>query len=102
MERITQIDKSGALNLPKEIIEPLECKEDDKLIVFSSKNAIVIKRIASASLPQRFERLADEVEAQFLKRGVAEKDVEEAVRWGTEFSEHPDMQLPARRHTGHE
>jgi bifunctional DNA-binding transcriptional regulator/antitoxin component of YhaV-PrlF toxin-antitoxin module len=81
MERVTQIDKSGALNLPKEIIEPLGCKGDDKLMVFSSKNAIVIKRIASASLPERFERLADEVETQYRKCRVAEKDVEEAVTW---------------------
>jgi len=82
MERITQIDKSGALNLPKEIIEPLECKGDDKLMVFSSRSAIVIKRIASASLPERFDKLADEIEAQFRKRGVAERDVQEAVTWG--------------------
>jgi hypothetical protein len=82
MERITQIDKSGTLNLSKEVIEPLGCQEDDKLMVFSSKSAIVIKKIGSASLGERFERLADDVGTQFKKRGVTEEDVQEAVRWG--------------------
>ncbi len=82
MERITQIDKAGTLSLPKEVVELLECKEDDKLMVFSSRSAIVIKKIGSATLGERFERLANEVEDQFEKRGVAEKDVQEAVKWG--------------------
>ena len=82
MERITQIDKSGTLNLPKEVLEPLECKEDDKLMVFSSRSAIVIKKIGSANLGERFERLADDVGKQFKERGVTEEDVQEAVTWG--------------------
>lgn len=84
MERITQIDKSGSLSLPKEVVEPLEIKEDDKLMVFSSRSAIVIKKIGSPTLGERFERLADELEIQFRKQGVAEKDVQEAVKWGRE------------------
>jgi hypothetical protein len=59
--------------LPKEILAPLECKEEDKLMVFSSRSAIVIKRIGAASLPERFDKLADEIEAPFRKRGVAER-----------------------------
>ena len=82
MERITQIDKSGTLSLPKEVVEPLDCKEDDKLMVFSSKSAIVIKKVGSATLAERFEKLADEVEIQFKKRGLTEEDVQEAVTWG--------------------
>jgi bifunctional DNA-binding transcriptional regulator/antitoxin component of YhaV-PrlF toxin-antitoxin module len=82
MERITQIDKAGTLNLPKEVVEPLECEADDKLMVFSSKSAIVIKKIGSANLGERFGRLADEMETQFKKRGVTEEDVKEAVKWG--------------------
>jgi bifunctional DNA-binding transcriptional regulator/antitoxin component of YhaV-PrlF toxin-antitoxin module len=84
MERITRTDKSGALNLPKEVVEPLEIREDDKLMVFSSRSAIVIKKIGSPTLGERFERLADELETQFKKRGVTEKDVQEAVKWGRE------------------
>ena len=82
MERIAHIDKSGTLNLPKEVLEPLECSGEDKLMVFSSKSAIVIKRVGSAPLPERFDRLTDVIEAQFREQGVSEKDVQEAVTWG--------------------
>jgi bifunctional DNA-binding transcriptional regulator/antitoxin component of YhaV-PrlF toxin-antitoxin module len=84
MERITQVDKAGNLNLPKEVVEPLEIKKDDKLMVFSSKSAIVIKKVGSPTLGERFERLADQLENQFKKQGIAEKDVQEAVKWGRE------------------
>ena len=82
MERITQVDKSGTLKLPKEVIEALGCDQDDKLMVFTSESTIVIKKIGTANLKERFERLADEVETQFKKQGVKEKDIQEAMTWG--------------------
>ena len=45
MEQIIKVEKTGTLNLPKNVIEPLELKKDDRLVVFSCENGIVIKKI---------------------------------------------------------
>jgi len=81
MEQIIKIEQPGTLNLPKKVIDPLELKKDDRLVVFSDKNGIVIKKVAAVALKDRFEKLAGEIEAQFKKQGVTEADVLKAVEW---------------------
>jgi len=81
VEQIIKIDKTGTLNLPKKIIEPLELKEDDRLMVFSCEDGIVIKKIPSVPLAEQFRKLASDVEARFKKQGVTKEDVSKAVEW---------------------
>lgn len=81
MEQIIKVEKTGTLNLPKNVIEPLELKKDDRLVVFSCENGIVIKKISTVPLAEQFKKLTDDAEARFKKQGVTEKDISKAVEW---------------------
>lgn len=81
MEQIIKVEKTGTLNLPKTVLEPLELKKDDRLVVFNCEDGIVIKKILTAPLTEQFKKLASDVEARFKKQGVTEEDVPKAVEW---------------------
>ena len=81
MEQIIKIDSAGEINLPQDIVAGLVLHEEDRLMVTSSPDAIVIKKISAGTLEERFRSLAERVGRQFEERNVTEADVDEAVAW---------------------
>jgi len=81
MEQIIRVDKSGNFKIPAAIKKSLKLKQDDNLLVFSSSDSIVIKKIDRRSLKQRFAALSDAVENKFKKNRVAGSDVAKAIQW---------------------
>ena len=77
MEQIIKIDSAGEINLP----QGLDLHEEDRLMVTSGPDAIVIKKISAGTLEERFRSLAERVGRQFEGRNVTEVDVDEAVAW---------------------
>lgn len=81
MEQIIKIDSAGGVNLPQDIVASLDLHEEDRLMVTSGPDAIVIKKISAGTLEERFRSLAERVGRQFEGRNVTEADVDEAVAW---------------------
>jgi len=81
MEQIIRVDKSGNFKIPAAIKRSLKLKRDDNLLVFSSSDSIVIKKIDRRSLKQRFTALSDVIENRFKKNRVTGSDVARAVQW---------------------
>ena len=81
MEQIIKIDSAGEINLPQDIVASLVLHEEDRLMVTSGPDAIVIKKISAGTLEDRFRSLAERVGRQFEARNVTEVDVDEAVAW---------------------
>ena len=81
MEQIIKIGKAGEINLPQEILASLDLRREDRIIVTSSTDTIVIKKITAGNLEERFRTLAKQVSRQFEERGVTEADVAEAIAW---------------------
>ncbi len=81
MEQIIKIDNSGEINLSQEVVAILDLRKDDRLLVTSGPDAIVIKKISAGTLEERFRGLAERVGRQFEERKVSEEDVAEAVAW---------------------
>jgi bifunctional DNA-binding transcriptional regulator/antitoxin component of YhaV-PrlF toxin-antitoxin module len=79
MEHIIKIDSAGEINLPQDIVACLDLHEEDRLMVTSGPDAIVIKKISAGTLEDRFRNLAARVGRQFEERNVTEADVDEAV-----------------------
>jgi hypothetical protein len=59
----------------------LNLSGEDRLMVMSSSDTIVIKKITVGTMGERFRTLAERVSRQFEERGVTEADVAEAVAW---------------------
>ena len=81
MEQIIKIDSAGEINLPQDIVASLVLHEEDRLMVTSGPDAIVIKKISAGTLEERFRSLAERVCRQFEGRNVTEVAVDEAVAW---------------------
>ncbi len=81
MEQIIKIDNSGGINLSQDVVAILDLRKDDRLLVTSGPDVIVIKKISAGTLEERFRGLAERVGRQFEERKVSEEDVAEAVAW---------------------
>ena len=81
MEQIIKVDKSGNFKLPAAIKKSLKLKKDDNLLVFSGSDSILIKKMDSQSLKQRFIQLSETVEGKFSQARVTKDDVAKAVQW---------------------
>jgi bifunctional DNA-binding transcriptional regulator/antitoxin component of YhaV-PrlF toxin-antitoxin module len=81
MEQIVKIDSAGGINLPQDIVAALDLRGEDRLMVTSSPDAIVIKKITAGTLEERFRGVAERVGRQFSEKKITETDVAEAVAW---------------------
>lgn len=81
MEQIVKIDSGGGIRLPRDVVEALNLRGDDRLLVASGPEAIVIRKVSTGTLEERFRGLAERVSRQFTEAGVSESDVGEAVSW---------------------
>ena len=81
MEQIIKVDKFGNFKLPAAIKKSLKLKKDDNLLVFSGSDSILIKKMDSQSLKQRFIQLSETVEGKFSQARVTKDDVAKAVQW---------------------
>jgi antitoxin component of MazEF toxin-antitoxin module len=81
MEQIVKIDSAGGISLPRDVVDALNLSGEDRLLVTSGPEAIVIRKVSAGTLEERFRGLADRVSRRFAERGVAESDVDEAVSW---------------------
>ncbi|MFH0730121.1 MAG: hypothetical protein V2B19_27725 [Pseudomonadota bacterium] len=81
MEQVIKIDRAGEIHLPREILATLDLRAEDRLMVTSSADTIVIKKITTGTLGERFRTMAERVSRQFEERGVTQADVAEAVTW---------------------
>ena len=70
MEQIIKIDSAGEINLPQDIVASLVPHKEDRLMVTSGPDAIVIKKISAGTLEERFRSLAGRVDRQFEERNV--------------------------------
>ena len=81
MDKLLKLDKASDSKLLKEIKKSLCLKSDDELFLFSGKDYLVIKKIQKPSLPERFKTLSKKIEKRFLKEGLGEDIVDEAIKW---------------------
>ena len=81
MEQIIKVDKSGNFKIPRKIKDSLRLKKDDNLLVFSSSDSIIIKRITQQPLNERFKSLSDKIGKKFKTKKISKADVSRAIQW---------------------
>ena len=81
---LVKMSPKGQLVVPQDIRELEGFRPGDRFVPFRVKEGIVFKKVQIPKV--EFRKLAAEIEAQFKKRGVAQKDVTEAVAWARKRS----------------
>ena len=78
---VVKMSSKGQLVVPKDIREELELKESERFAAIKVKDGVFFKKIDIPDISKEFKELANETEKEFKKKGIARKDVEEAVKW---------------------
>jgi len=79
MIELSRLSSKGQVVIPKSLREKLDLKEGDRLILFSSGNILVLRKVeGEESVLSILSRLTRE---KVLKLGIKEKDIEEAISW---------------------
>ncbi len=78
---LVKMSPKGQLVVPKEIREMEGFKPTDRFVPFHVKGGVLFKKIKMPNVREEFTALAKEVEKQFRKAQITEKDVNEAVKW---------------------
>ena len=78
---IVKMSSKGQLVVPQDIREEEGFKPSDRFVPFAVKDGVLFKRLKMPNIQAEFNTLAREVQKQFNKLGVSNKDVDEAVKW---------------------
>lgn len=76
-----KMSPKGQLVVPQDIRQDSGFKPGDRFVPFAVKNGVLFKRVRLPNVRAEFEKLAQEIQKDFQKRGVTENEVGEAVRW---------------------
>jgi bifunctional DNA-binding transcriptional regulator/antitoxin component of YhaV-PrlF toxin-antitoxin module len=78
---IVKMSPKGQLVVPQEIRDEEGFEPGDRFIPFPMKNGVLFKRIKIPDVKVEFQKLSKEIEQQFKKLSISEKDVDDAVKW---------------------
>ena len=77
-----KLDEDGRISLPQSILQELDVMPMDEFLIFMNGDGITLKKILrKPNAVGRFQKLAQEVEAQFSAQGVIMTDIDEAIAW---------------------
>lgn len=80
MEFVKMSDK-GQLVVPQDIRESQSLTPGERFVAFPVQDGVLFKKVEMPKVKLDFENLAKEIEAQFKKAKIKQKDVAEAVKW---------------------
>ncbi len=78
---LVKMSAKGQLVVPKEIREMENFKPTDRFVPFHVKGGILFKRVKMPNVKQEFLSLSKEIEKQFSKENITQRDVAGAVAW---------------------
>lgn len=76
---IVKMSPKGQLVVPQGIRDEEGFEPGDRFMPFPMKNGVLFKRVKIPNVKVEFQKLSKEIEQQFKKHGVKEKEVDEAV-----------------------
>jgi bifunctional DNA-binding transcriptional regulator/antitoxin component of YhaV-PrlF toxin-antitoxin module len=80
IELVKMSDK-GQLVVPQDIRESQSLTPGERFVAFPVQDGVLFKKVEIPQVKLDFESLAKEIEAQFKKNKVKQKDLAEAVKW---------------------
>ncbi|HJX06248.1 MAG TPA: hypothetical protein VJ461_06070 [Candidatus Nanoarchaeia archaeon] len=80
IELVKMSDK-GQLVVPQDIRESQSLVPGERFVAFPIDDGVLFKKVEMPKVKLEFESLAKEIEAQFKKKKVKQKDLAEAVKW---------------------
>ena len=78
---LVKMPPKGQLVVPQAIGKEQSFKPSDRFSPFSIKGVILFKKVKIPNIKVEFASLIKDIEKQFTKQKVAEKDGGEAVKW---------------------
>ncbi|GEM_PF-677212 len=83
---LVKMSPKGQLVVSQDIRSKEKFHPGDKFMQFSIKEGVLFKRVKMPDVKAEFEKLAKEIEQQFKKQNITQKDVDEAIIWARKKS----------------
>ena len=80
-EDLVKMSPKGQLVVPRSIREGGSFEPGDRFVAVPLREGVLFKKVKMPIVKVEFDKLAKEMEEQFRKNKVSEKDVGEAVSW---------------------
>lgn len=71
----------GQLVVPLDIRSKFNLTPGERFVAFPIKEGVLFKKVEMPKIKISFESLSKEIEAQFSKNNIKEKEINEAVKW---------------------
>ena len=78
---LVKMSPKGQLVVPEDIRENEGFIAGDRFISIPIKEGVLFKKVKIPNVRVEFEKLAKEVEKQFKKQKIEEKDIDDAIKW---------------------
>lgn len=78
---IVKMSEKGQLVVPQDVRSLANLRSGERFVAFPVEDGVLFKKVAIPRVKVDFASLAKEIEAQFKKKGVRQRDVLEAVTW---------------------
>ena len=78
---LVKMSPKGQLVVPQMIREEQKFRPSDRFLPFAVKGGVLFKKVKMPNVKAEFVSLAKDIEKQFRKQGIIEKDVDEAITW---------------------
>jgi len=78
---LVKMSPKGQLVVPQNIRELERFKPGDRFISFPTKEGILFKKVKIPDVKLEFEKLSKEINSQFEKQKLSQKNVSEAIKW---------------------
>ena len=83
---LVKMSPKGQLVIPQELRQKMRYKPGDRFVAFDLKEGVIFKKVEIPDMQKEFDKLAQEIAAQFKRQKVVPKDVSEAVAWARKRS----------------
>jgi len=78
---LVKMSGKGQLVVPQDVREISNLNPGERFVAFPVKEGVLFKRVEIPKIKIDFESLSAEIEAQFRKNAIKQRDVRDAVRW---------------------
>ena len=77
---IATISSKGQIVLPKKVREEAGLVEQDKVLIISDKEQIILRKVSKEKAKKRLLELLDIISEKFKERNITEEDIQEAIK----------------------
>ncbi len=80
MIEVATVSSKGQIVIPSKMREEIGLFQNDKLILVSDRNSILVKKVKEKEVRDRMIRLLDKFSDKFREQGITKEDIKREIK----------------------